>query len=44
MFDCLKRGDFFAVHQRERIADILGTTGAADAMDVIFRDARAHRN
>src|SRR2546421_4690314 len=34
--DRLQRGDFLAVHEREGVADILRTTGAADAMHVIF--------
>src|SRR5207245_10154115 len=34
--DCLERGNFLAVHKRERVAHILGAAGPADAMDVIF--------
>ena len=37
MFDRLERGNFFAVHKSEGVADILGAAGPADAMDVIFR-------
>ena len=40
MFDGLQRGDFLAVHKCERVADILGATGASDAMHVIFRMLR----
>ncbi len=36
MFDRLERGNFFAVHEGEGVADVLGATGPADAMDVIF--------
>ena len=36
MFDRLKGSDFFAVHQGERVADILGATGPANAMDIIL--------
>ena len=34
--DRLERGNFFAVHERERVADFLRAPGPADAMDVIF--------
>src|SRR5260370_41478750 len=40
MFDRLQRGDFLPVHKREGVADILGATGASDAMHVIFRTLR----
>src|SRR4026209_801505 len=32
--------DIFGRHDRKRIADALGATGAADAMDIIFRMVR----
>src|SRR5437016_13824881 len=34
MFDRLQRCNLFAVHEREGVANILGTTGPADAMHV----------
>ena len=34
--DRLQRRDFLAVHERERVTDVLSAAGAADAMDVIF--------
>src|SRR5215469_8309888 len=40
MFDRLERGNFLAVHERERVADILGSAGPADTMDIIFRMLR----
>ena len=40
MFDGLERGNFLAVHERERVAHVLGAAGAADAMDIIFRMLR----
>ena len=39
-FDRLQRGQFLAVHQGERVADILRAASAADAMHVIFRMLR----
>ena len=39
-FDRLQSRNFFAVHQREGVADILRTAGAADPMHVIFRVLR----
>ena len=39
-FDRLQRRQFLAVHQGERVADILRAAGAADAMHVILRMLR----
>src|SRR2546423_2901700 len=39
-FDRLEGRQLFAVHQRERVADILGAPSPADSMDVIFRMLR----
>ncbi len=35
-FDRLQRRNFFAVHERERVADVLGAAGPTDPMYVIF--------
>ena len=40
MFDCLQSGQFFTVHESERIADILRPAGASDAVHIIFRMLR----
>ena len=44
MLNRVQGGQLFAVHQGERVTDVLGATCPADAMDVIFRMLRAHRN
>ncbi len=35
-FDRLKRGNFFAIHEGECVADLLRASGSPDAVDVIF--------
>ena len=35
-FDRLERGNFFAVHERKRVTDVLSAPGATDAMYIIF--------
>src|SRR4029453_70392 len=37
VFNGLQCADLFSVHQGKCVTDILGTTGPADAMDIIFR-------
>src|ERR1700674_1097731 len=38
--DRMQRSELFSVHQSKRVADILGATGPADAVHVIFRMLR----
>ena len=35
-FDRLERHNFFTVHERERVADVLSAAGSSDPMHVIF--------